>query len=74
MKLRVIAKTVDGKDASLTLKKEGKIYLHGREFEVSEERGKELLEKKEGDYPVVEVVKDKKPKENITEISENKEE
>ena len=73
MKLRVIAKTAEGKDASLTLK-EGKIYLHGSEFEIPEDRGKELLRRKEGNYPVVELVRDKKQKENNTEISESKEE
>ena len=73
MKLRVIAKSLDGKNISLTTK-EGKIYLYGSEFEVTEERGKKLLEKRNGEYPVVELVKEKKSKENNTEDSENKEE
>lgn len=73
MKLRVVAKDENGKDASLTLRKEGKIYLHGKEFEVDDERGKELLSKKNGEYPIVELVKDKKNKETSSESSENKE-
>ena len=59
MKLRVVAKDENGKDASLTLRKEGKIYLHGS--------------KKNGEYPIVELVKDKKNKETSNESSENRE-
>ena len=58
MKLRVIAKNSQMKDANLHLKKENKFYLHNQEFEVEDERGKELLNTKWEGNPIVEEVKE----------------
>lgn len=58
MKLRVIAKTENMKSANLQLKKEGKVYLPNEEFEVDNERGKELLKIKWEGNPIVEEVKE----------------
>lgn len=55
----------NGKSANLNLKKEDKMYLPNEEFEVSEERGKELLEIKIDGNPIVKEiieVKETKPK------------
>lgn len=51
----------DGKPANLNLKREDKTYLPGEEFEVSDERGKELLKLEIDDKPIVEKVKEAKP-------------
>lgn len=58
MKLRVIAKTENMKSANLQLKKEGKVYLPNEEFEVDNERGKELLKIKWEGNSIVEEVKE----------------
>lgn len=50
----------DGKLANLKLKKEDKTYLPGEEFEVSNERGKELLKIEIDGKPIVEKVKENK--------------
>lgn len=62
MKLRVIAKDASGNKMHLNLRKEHEMILHGKEFEVSEERGEELLAMKNEGGAVVEIVKT--PKEN----------
>ncbi len=54
MKVRVIAK-VDGKEASLTLKENGKIHLYGSEFEINDEKANKLIDEK-----LVERVKESK--------------
>ena len=67
----------DGKPANLRLKKEDKTYLPNEEFEVSNERGKELLKLKIDDNPIVEKVKEPKgqngdkPEENRDNSNEN---
>lgn len=60
MKLKNIT-IKDGKPANLRLEKEDKIYLPGEEFEVSNERGKELLKVVIDNNPIVEKVKETKP-------------
>ncbi len=50
----------DGKPANLRLKKEDKMYLPNEEFEVSNERGKELLKLEIDGKPIVEKVKESK--------------
>ena len=72
MKLRVIAKNKNGKDANLELKKDKKFYLHNEVFEVEDERGKELLDSKWEDNPVVEEVKEAAVEEVPTEVVKNK--
>lgn len=59
MKLKNIT-IKDGKPANLRLKKEDKTYLPGEEFEVSNERGKELLKIELDGNPIVEKVKEVK--------------
>ncbi len=59
MKLKNIT-IKDGKSANLRLEKEDKIYLPGEEFEVSNERGKELLKIQIDGKPIVEKVKEAK--------------
>ena len=77
MKLRVIAKDSKMKEANLQLKKEKKFYLHNEEFEVNDERGKELLDTKWEGNPIVEEVKETPKARNKanteTENTENKE-
>lgn len=59
MKLKNIA-IKDGKPVNLKLKKEDKTYLPEEEFEVSNERGKELLKIEMDGKPIVEKVKEVK--------------
>lgn len=59
MKLKNIT-IKDGKPANLKLKEENKVYLPGEEFEVSNERGKELLKIQIDGKPIVEKVKEAK--------------
>lgn len=59
MKLKNIT-IKEGKPANLKLKKEDKIYLPEQEFEVSNERGKELLKMEIDGEPIVEKVKEPK--------------
>lgn len=69
MKLKNIT-IKDGKQANLKLKKEDKIYLPEQEFEVSNERGKELLKIEIDGKPIVEKVKE--PKESTEQkVSQN---
>lgn len=58
VKLRVIAKDSQMKKANLELKKENKFYLPDEEFEISDEKGKELLNTKWEGNPIVEEVKE----------------
>ena len=81
MKLRVIAKNSQMKNANLHLKKENKFYLHNQEFEVVDERGKELLNTKWEGNPIVEEVKEQAKSKNkstakneTTELEINEEE
>lgn len=60
MKLKNIT-IKDGKPANLRLEKEDKTYLPEEEFEVSNERGKELLKIEIDNKPIVEKVKETKP-------------
>lgn len=60
MKLRVIAKDANGNKMHLNLRKEHEMKLHGQEFEVSKERGEELLAIKNASGAVVEIVKEAK--------------
>lgn len=57
----------NGKPANLKLKKEEKIYLPEEEFEINDERGKELLKIKIEEKPIVEKVKEQKTSSNVTE-------
>lgn len=59
MKLKNIT-IKEGKPANLKLKKEDKTYLPEQEFEVSNERGKELLKMEIDGKPIVEKVKESK--------------
>ncbi len=59
MKLRNIT-LKDGKPANLRLKKEDKTYLPNEEFEISDERGKELLKLEIDGKPIVEKIKESK--------------
>ena len=60
MKLRNIAKK-NGKEVNLELQKERrKVIAPNQEFEVSDERGKELLKITIEDKPIVEKVKEEK--------------
>jgi len=60
MKLRNIAKK-NGKEVNLELKKEGrKIVAPNQEFEINDERAKELLKMAIEDKPIVEKVKEEK--------------
>ena len=61
MKLRNIAKK-ENKPLNINLRKEDKLILPNEEFEVSDDRAKELLEQTVEDKPIVEVVKDAKSK------------
>jgi hypothetical protein len=61
MKLRNIAKK-ENKPLNINLRKEDKLILPNEEFEVSDDRAKELLEQTVEDKPIVEVVKDTKSK------------
>lgn len=70
MKLKVIAKDKDGRALALNLKKEKKYYMPNIEFEIEEERGKELLAKKHDDNPVVEQVETPKKSKNSNNILE----
>lgn len=56
MKLRVIAKDEKGKEVSIKLKKEEKFLMPNEEFEVDDERGKELLRIKYVNSPIVEKI------------------
>lgn len=70
MKLRNIT-LKDGKPANLRLTKEDKTYLPNEEFEVSDERGKELLKLKVEDNPIVEKVKESKPQKTEEQSNDN---
>lgn len=59
MKLKVVAEYSNGKPSSLTLTKEKKIMVYGEEFEVSEERAKEILSATFNGKPVAVEVKEK---------------
>lgn len=60
MKLKNIAKK-NGKEVNLELRKEGrKIIAPNQEFEISDERGKELLKTTIDNQPIVEKVKEEK--------------
>ncbi len=61
MKLRNIAKK-ENKPLNINLRKEDKLILPNEEFEVSDDRAKELLKQTVEDKPIVEVVKDAKSK------------
>lgn len=61
MKLRNIAKK-ENKPLNINLRKEDKLILPNEEFEVSDDRAKELLGQTVEDKPIVEVVKDAKSK------------
>lgn len=61
----------DGKTANLRLKKEDKTYLPNEEFEVSDERGKELLKIEIDGNPIVEKVKEAKPQKQDNNTEEN---
>lgn len=61
MKLRNIAKK-ENKPLNINLRKEDKLILPNEEFEVNDDRAKELLEQTVEDKPIVEVVKDAKSK------------
>lgn len=61
MKLRNIAKK-ENKPLNINLRKEDKLILPNEEFEVNDDRAKELLEQTVEDKPIVEVVKDTKSK------------
>lgn len=56
MKLKVIAQYENGKPSSLTLTKEKKVIEYGKVFDVSEERGKEILKATFQGKPVVAIV------------------
>lgn len=56
MKLRAIAKDEKGKEVSIKLKKEEKFLMPNEEFEVDDERGKELLGIKYVNSPIVEKI------------------
>ena len=68
MKLRVIAKDANGNKMHLNLRKEHEIILHGKEFEVSEERGKELLAIENEGGAVVERVKMPKESKKVDKV------
>lgn len=71
MKLKNIAKK-NGKEVNLELQKERrKIITPNQEFEVSNERGKELLDIKIEGNPIVEKVKETQTSQNKTD-NENK--
>lgn len=61
MKLRNIAKK-ENKPLNINLRKEEKLILPNEEFEVNDDRAKELLGQTVEDKPIVEVVKDAKSK------------
>lgn len=61
MKLRNIAKK-ENKPLNINLRKEDKLILPNEEFEVNDDRAKELLGQTIEDKPIVEVVKDAKSK------------
>lgn len=61
MKLRNIAKK-ENKPLNINLRKEDKLILPNEEFEVNDDRAKELLGQTVEDKPIVEVVKDAKSK------------
>lgn len=61
MKLRNIAKK-ENKPLNINLRKEDKLILPNEEFEVNDDRAKELLEQTVEDKPIVEVVKEAKSK------------
>ena len=63
MKLKNIAKK-GGKEINLDLVKENKLIAPNQEFEVADERAEELLKKKIDNAPIVEQVKEAKPKSN----------
>ena len=81
VKLRVIAKDSQMKKANLHLEKENVFKLPGEEFEVTEERGNELLKVTWEGNPIVEEVKEQAKTKNkatakneITELETNEEE
>lgn len=59
MKLRNVAMK-NGKNINLELEKEHLIIVPNEEFEISDERGKELLKKKIDNNSIVEKVKEEK--------------
>lgn len=61
MKLRNIGKK-DSKSINLELTKEKILVVPNQEFEVSDERGKELLNMKVDNMPIVEQIKETKTK------------
>lgn len=52
--------------SELTLTKEKKSIAYGKVFEVSEERGKEILNARYKGEPVAELVEENKPKKKTT--------
>lgn len=60
MKLKIIAKNKKGENINLKLEKEKKFCLNNSIIEVDNKRGKELLEIKLNDYPIVEMIKEEK--------------
>lgn len=59
MKLKNIA-TKNGKEINLQIGKYGKVVTPKQEFEVNDAKGKELLNKKIDNQPIVEKVKEEK--------------
>lgn len=59
MKLRNIAEK-NGKMINLQIGKYGKVVVPNQEFEVTDEKGKELLNIKINEKPIVEKVKEEK--------------
>lgn len=59
MKLKNIARK-EGQEVNLELTKEKKLVTPNQEFEVSDERAKELLSMKIDEKPIVEKIKEEK--------------
>ena len=59
MKLKNIAKK-NGKEINLQIGKYGKIVAPNQEFEVDDKKGKELLNQKIDNNPIVEKIKEEK--------------
>lgn len=59
MKLRNIAKK-NGKEINLDLRKERRLIIPNQEFEIADDRAKELLNIKIDNKPIVEKVKEEK--------------